>query len=121
MKDFGQKVGAALVMILAIVIAMAIGRAVVGGIYKANAPKDNPNGYVMDSATFNKGCMSTAYVDGVTEAQAQTYCTCTYNGGVEKYGAEGFTTEFTKLGTDGKFTPEINAIINKCVQEAMDV
>lgn len=72
-------------------------------------------GYVIDKPAYVAAC-SKADVDFTAE-EIDKYCGCTYDTGVAMYGGEKYTVIISALGTSGVVTPEMSAVVNKCVAE----
>lgn len=53
--------------------------------------------------------------EGVTDADATSYCGCVYDQGTATYGAVRFSEMDNELGSTSNVTPEWNTLINNCI------
>lgn len=68
--------------------------------------------------TFMKFCVDGALENnGVTLETANNYCGCVIDDGLELYGNTKFTQLMTDLGNTNIVSPEVNGLINKCLQK----
>jgi hypothetical protein len=81
----------------------------------ASTTEPEMKGYVMSLDAFNSGCVKEAVKGGVTTSVATNYCTCVYNSGVKKYGAEEFTKQMDAAGNSGDIS-RFNDLMNNCIE-----
>lgn len=74
-------------------------------------------GLVVEKSVYTTTCVkeATKGENALTNEQAVNYCECTYDVGVQRYGAEEFTRMNLELEDTQQLTPELNRIVNECV------
>jgi hypothetical protein len=75
-------------------------------------------GFVVSRSNYVGNCSDAATKDGrITKAQAEAYCGCVYDTGIERYGGEDFTQKNVDIEKTGQVTPEFNEIVNECAEK----
>lgn len=79
-------------------------------------------GYVIDKPAFMASCVDGALEgDVMTSRQANDYCGCAYQRGIDVFGGAGFTRELEALDMTNTLTSDMNGIVNHCVVYALGV
>ena len=95
--------------------------------YTANQIIDNSpadvKGFSYTRESYLKGCSYSAkQSDGgaeLTDALITSYCGCVYDKGVSQFGLAGFTQKDMQATETNSLTPELNELVNVCIQQAL--
>lgn len=115
-KNAFVKVLIILGIIVIATIVSAFMRGFIKGVTGHASPSRNVSGFVLSREAYNANCtpsFNKAAGPGY-EDKAETYCGCTYDLGVQKWGGEEFTKQI--VATKDSLTPEMNEIINSCIE-----
>lgn len=90
---------------------------------EATTPAAQPASFTVDRETYIQSCSYWAKqepdTEGITDSMVRTYCGCVYDKGIAQYGLQGFIQVDSELTRTGQVTPELNAIVNQCIQEML--
>lgn len=83
-------------------------------------------GLKVSKETYTGSCVSYAMADPeikndpvLTKEFMTKMCGCAYDTGVQQMGYDKFIAADKELAATNVVTPEMNAIVNKCVQESL--
>jgi hypothetical protein len=109
------------------IMGLAIFGAVNGAITIANrattADTVDIKNLVIEKPTYVKSCVHWAKLEEsaekLTDEILNSYCGCVYDKGVAMFGNAKFIELDEQVNKTGNLTPELNTIVNECVQSVI--